>query len=404
MIKYVKSLNPADCCGCKACEHIGAHQAISFHFDNEGFWYPSINETNCVQCGLCENVCPMEKTDAMLHPQGKAYAFQLLDKEKLLNSSSGGVFYAIASTILRENGVVYGAAFEGKVVKHKRVESLSDIIDLMGSKYVQSDTVDTYNQVKKDLNVGKKVFYTGTPCQIAGLKLYLRKDYENLLTADLVCHGTPSPKILEDTISHIEDNLKAKFKSYSFRDKRVGGWSCASSSSSYKKGAKQIYLKYSKEMEAYFNAFISGHMMRMSCYHCPFARLERTGDITIADYWGVKKLHPEFPNIGKGMSLFVSNTEKGEHMIQKLLFKNYVREIDLLQAAQKNRNMQMSTPYVVERESIYKLFFNDYKGFLKKYYKGNYFKAKIKANVIYFIRDNEWIFKVVSKLTHALKK
>ena len=404
MIKYVKSLNPADCCGCKACEHICAHQAISFHFDNEGFWYPSINETNCVQCGLCENVCPMEKTDAMLHPQGKAYAFQLLDKEKLLNSSSGGVFYAIASTILRENGVVYGAAFEGKVVKHKRVESLSDIIDLMGSKYVQSDTVDTYNQVKKDLNVGKKVFYTGTPCQIAGLKLYLRKDYENLLTADLVCHGTPSPKILEDTISHIEDNLKAKFKSYSFRDKRVGGWSCASSSSSYKKGAKQIYLKYSKEMEAYFNAFISGHMMRMSCYHCPFARLERTGDITIADYWGVKKLHPEFPNIGKGMSLFVSNTEKGEHMIQKLLFKNYVREIDLLQAAQKNRNMQMSTPYVVERESIYKLFFNDYKGFLKKYYKGNYFKAKIKANVIYFIRDNEWIFKVVSKLTHALKK
>jgi len=145
-------------------------------------------------------------------------------------------------------------------------------------------------------------------------------------------------------------------------------------------------------------------MMRMSCYHCPFARLERTGDITIADYWGVKKLHPEFPNISKGMSLFVSNTEKGEHMIQKLLFKNFVREIDLLQAAQKNRNMQMSTPYVVERESIYKLFFNDYKGFLKKYYKGNYFKAKIKAHVIYFIRDNEWIFKVVSKLTHALKK
>lgn len=404
MIKYYKTNNPADCCGCKACEQICTHQAISFHVDDEGFWYPSVNETKCVQCGLCEKVCPVEESESILHQKGKAYAFQLSDKEALINSSSGGVFYAIASNVLNENGVVYGAAFEGKKVRHKRVESLAKIKDLMGSKYVQSDTGDTYCQVKNDLTAGRTVFYAGTPCQIAGLRLFLRKEYENLLTADLVCHGTPSPKILEGTISHIEDNLKAKFVSYSFRDKRVGGWACSSSSSSYEKGNKHTYLKYSKEMEAYFNAFISGHMMRMSCYHCPFARLERTGDITIADYWGVKKLHPEFPNISKGMSLFVSNTEKGEHMIQKLLFKNFVREIDLLQAAQKNRNMQMSTPYVVERESIYKLFFNDYKGFLKKYYKGNYFKAKIKAHVIYFIRDNEWIFKVVSKLTHALKK
>ncbi len=403
MIRYIKTQRAADCCGCRACEQICAHHAISFHVDEEGFLYPSINETDCVQCGLCEKVCPMEQAETMLNPQGRAYAFQLSDKESLLNSSSGGAFYAISSFVLSENGVVYGAAFDGKIVKHKRVDCQANILDLMGSKYVQSDTGDTYSQVKQDLKEGKNVFYTGTPCQIAGLRLFLRKEHENLLTADLVCHGTPSPKILADTISHIEDRLNAHFQSYSFRDKKVGGWSCASSSS-YKIGEKRTYLKYSKEMEAYFNAFISGHLMRMNCYHCPFARLERTGDITIADYWGVKKLHPEFPNIGKGMSLFVSNTEKGEHIIQKLLFKNFVREIDLLQAAQKNRNMQMSTPYVVERESIYKLFFNDYKGFLKKYYKGNYFKAKIKAYVIYFIRDNEWLFKIVSSLVHLIKK
>ena len=403
MIKYYSSKNPADCCGCRACELICSHHAITFHHDAEGFLYPSVNDTKCVQCGLCEKVCPMGGAELIFHQEGKAYAFQLSDQEPLLNSSSGGVFYAISSSVLSENGVVYGAAFEGKVVKHKRVDSLSDIIDLMGSKYVQSDTVDTYNQVKKDLNVGKKVFYTGTPCQIAGLKLYLRKDYENLLTADLVCHGTPSPKILEGTISHIEDNLKAKFVSYSFRDKRVGGWSC-SSSSSYKKEAKQIYLKYSKEMEAYFNAFISGHMMRMSCYHCPFARIERPGDFTIADFWGVKKLHPEFPNISKGMSLFISNTDSSEQLLQQLSTFNFVKEVDIHHAAENNHNLIAATPYPLERESTYKLFFNDYKGFLKKYYKGNYFKAKIKAHVIYFIRDNEWLLKIVSSLVHIIKK
>ena len=299
MLKYLVSNDKNDCCGCKACEQICAHHAISFHNDDEGFWYPSINETNCVQCGLCEKVCPMEEAGMTLHSKGKAYAFQLTDKEQLLNSSSGGVFYAVASTILKENGVVYGAAFEGKIVKHKRVDCTEGLLDLMGSKYVQSDTGDTYTQVKQDLKKGKNVFYTGTPCQIAGLRLYLRKDFDNLLTADLVCHGIPSPKILADTISHIEDRLNAKFKSYSFRDKKVGGWSC-SSSSSYEKGKSRTYLKYSREMEAYFNAFISGHLMRMNCYQCPFARIERPGDITIADYWGVKELHPEFPNISKG--------------------------------------------------------------------------------------------------------
>lgn len=403
MIKYHSTHNSGDCCGCGACKQICVHQAISFQIDEEGFRYPYINVDKCVQCGLCEKVCPMEEAEAILHPKGKAYAFQLSDKEQLLNSSSGGVFYAVSSTILKENGVVYGAAFEGKAVKHKRVDCIEGLFDLMGSKYVQSDTGDTYSQVKQDLKDGKTVFYTGTPCQIAGLRLYLRKEYENLLTVDLVCHGTPSPKILADTISHIEDRLNAKFKSYSFRDKKVGGWSC-SSSSSYEKGNRHTYLKYSKEMEAYFNAFISGHLMRMNCYQCPFARIERPGDITIADYWGVKELHPEFPNISKGMSLFICNSEKGDQLLKQLAILHFVKKVDLQQAADNNRNLQIPTPYSAERESSYKLFFNDYNGFLKKYYKGNYLKDSTKAKVVYIIRNNEWVFNMVSKLIHAIKK
>jgi coenzyme F420-reducing hydrogenase beta subunit len=402
MINYITTKRKEDCCGCKACEQICAHHAISFHNDEEGFWYPSINEINCVQCGLCEKVCPMEEANMTLHSQGKAYAFQLSDKEQLLNSSSGGVFFAISSSVLSENGVVYGATFDGKTVKHKRADSLADIEELMGSKYVQSDIGNTYIQVKQDLKDGRKVFYTGTPCQVAGLKLFLRKEYENLLTADLVCHGTPSPKILADTISHIEDRLKARFKNYSFRDKRVGGWSC--SSSSYVKGNKRTYLKYSKEMEAYFNAFISGHLMRMSCYQCPFARLERPGDITIADYWGVKELHPEFLNISKGMSLYISNSKKGGDLLMKLSANNFVHEVDLQQAAEKNHNLKAPTSYPKEREKSYLLFSTDYNGFLKKYYKGNIIKDSIKANLIYIIRNNEWLFNMVSKLTHVIKK
>jgi hypothetical protein len=157
-------------------------------------------------------------------------------------------------------------------------------------------------------------------------------------------------------------------------------------------------------MEAYFKAFISGHLMRMNCYQCPFARIERPGDITIADYWGVKELHPDFPNISKGMSLFICNSEKGGIMLHKFSSTNFAKEVDLLEAANYNRNLQMPTPYSDERELSYQLFFNDYNGFLKKYYKENYLKDSIKAKMVYVIRNNEWIFKIVSMLTHAIKK
>lgn len=399
MIKYCITFNPTDCCGCRACEQICAHNAISFVPDEEGFSYPSIEESCCVNCGLCERVCPMVHSEKTFNAIGKAYAFQLSDKERLLHSSSGGVFYAIASCVLQDGGVVYGAAFDGKIVRHKRVDRLNDIGDLMGSKYVQSDTANTYLQVRKDLKDGKRVFYSGTPCQISGLRLYLRKEHENLLTADLVCHGTPSPRILSDTISHIEDRLNAKFYRYSFRDKRVGGWSC-SSSSSYEKGERRYYLKYSKEMEAYFKAFISGHLMRKSCYRCPFACMERCGDITLADYWGVKHLHPEFPNISKGISLFVSNSEKGRQMLKTLSTSNFTKEIDYRQAAEYNLNLLRPTPFSKDRDACYQLFSEDYEGFLKKYYKANYLKESVKTKVIYYIRNNEWLFSIASKLAH----
>lgn len=403
MIKYHLTKDSSDCCFCRACEHVCAKKAISFSADEEGFSYPVVDESLCIDCGLCQKVCPMQEPQKVLKEEGKAYAFQLKDKTLLSTSSSGGAFIAIASSVLKKGGVVYGAAWEGKTVFHRRVDESGDIHVLMGSKYVQSDTGNTYIQVKEDLTNGKIVYYTGTPCQIAGLKLFLRREYDNLITSDLICHGTPSPKMLEETISHIEKRMNSTFLGYDFRDKKIKGWACSSSSSYRKPNGRICYLKHSREMEAYFTAFMAGHMMRMNCYHCPFATYQRVGDLTIADYWGVKKLHPEFPNPSVGMSLILVNTEKGQQIYKVISKENFTHEVDLHEAAVLNKNLRQPTEYCPERETSYHLAFTDYEGFLKKYYMGNYYVNNIKSQLEYFIRSHGWLFALVSKTKRVLK-
>lgn len=403
MIKYHTTKNPSDCCFCRACEQVCSKKAISFSADDEGFSYPKVDETLCIECGLCQKVCPMQEPQKVFNAEGKAYAFQLKDNVLLSISSSGGAFIAIANSVLDKDGVVYGAAWEGKRVLHRRVDDKRDIHIVMGSKYVQSDTLNTYVQAKKDLKQGRIVYYTGTPCQIAGLKLFLRKDYDNLITSDLICHGTPSPKLLEETITNIEKRIKANFIKYDFRDKKIKGWACSSSSSYRQPNGEICYLKHSREMEAYFTAFMAGHLMRMNCYQCPFATYQRVGDLTIADYWGVKKLHPEFPNPSFGMSLVLVNTEKGERLFQEISKENFSHEVDLHEASVPNINLRQPTEYHPERENSYHLAFADYESFLKKYYKGNYFVNNIKSQLEYFIRSHGWLFALVSKTKRVLK-
>lgn len=244
MIKYILSVDASDCCGCRACEHVCAHHAIQMKPNEEGFLYPVLDGSKCVDCGLCEKVCPMMNPIKAQNEEGTAWVAQNLDIEDLKTSSSGGGFIAIAKYVLSQGGVVYGAAYQdGPIVAHERVDDIAKLERLKGSKYVQSDTRDAYSNVKIDLKDGRMVYFVGTPCQVAGLKLFLRKDYDNLITSDLICHGTPSPKIFQNTINHIEKKLNADFEDYSFRDKKVRGWSC-SSSSSYKSRAngKKKYI------------------------------------------------------------------------------------------------------------------------------------------------------------------
>lgn len=405
MIKFILTQDPSDCCGCRACEQVCVHKALHFKEDNEGFLYPVLDSSLCVDCGLCGKVCPLMNPEKVQHEEGEAYAAQYLEPDDLKTSSSGGGFIAIAKHILSKGGIVYGACYQGgPLVAHERVDVLENIERLKGSKYVQSDTLNTYKMVRADLKNGRLVYFTGTPCQVAGLKLYLRKDYANLLTSDLICHGTPSIRIFQNTVKHLEHSLDADLTDYSFRDKRVRGWSC-SSSCYYKRhvDGKVKYLNYSKDMEAYFNAFISGHLMRMNCYKCPFANRYRCGDVTLADFWGVRKRMPDFPGIHKGVSLLIANGVKGKQLMEELKSYFYIRPVSMEDAIATNANLKQPTPFVEDRKTSYELAFNDYPAFLKKYYKGNYFVNNLKVQTEFFIRKHEWIFALISNAKKYLK-
>ena len=402
MIKYIKSQNLADCCGCRGCEQICAHKALTMQENEEGFLYPVLNKEACVDCGLCEKVCPLMHGKDLPYEEGLPIAAQNLNPQDLFTSSSGGAFVAIAKEILSDEGVVYGAAFDnGPTLCHQRITTTKGLESLKGSKYLQSDTRDVYQQVKKDLTSGKQVYFVGTPCQVAGLRLFLRKKYELLFTSDFVCHGTPSNKIFCNTVNHAGSKIGGKFKNYSFRDKNIKGWNC-SSSSSWENGKKEIYKIYSKDMEAYFNAFISGDLMRMNCYSCPFARFERCSDITLADYWGVRVFNPEFPDIGKGVSLLLINSERGRTLFNEIHSQFCWQEIKKEHTV-RNPNLYRPTPLNDNRNTSYQMAFNDYNAFVEKYYKGNYAVNCIKTHAEYMLRHSGPLFSLVSYLKRKLK-
>lgn len=404
MLSYIEKNDPALCCGCRACEQICAHKALHFEEDKEGFLYPILNKELCVNCGLCEKVCPMMNADKVLHEEGNAYVAQNLNRDDLSTSSSGGGFIAIAKHVLDNGGVIYGAAYQnGPTVSHEKVETIDGLERLKGSKYVQSDTRNVYAQIKKDLRDGRQVYFTGTPCQVAGLRLFLRKDYENLITSDLICHGTPSPQVFQNTVKHMENSLNADFKDYSFRDKRVRGWSCSSSSYKHRTKGNEIYVNYAKDMEAYFKAFISGHLMRMNCYQCPFANRQRCGDITLADFWGVRKQMPDFPDIYKGVSLLIVNSAKGKELLEILKDRFHIRPVSMDIAVSTNSNLECPTPYSEERKTSYDLALNHYPEFLKRYYTGNYFTNNLKVQAEYFIRKHDWLFSIISDIKKLIK-
>ena len=358
------------CLECRACEQICSKHAISMQENAEGFSYPKIDMDKCVDCGLCVKVCPAIHADDIKSNSCDVYAAQLKDKTILKKSSSGGVFSLIAEHVINSGGIVFGAAWDEHLqLRHIGVDTIDALQKLRGSKYVHSDIGDTFVQARGNLKSGRLVYFTGTPCQIAGLKLFLRKDYTNLITSDLVCHGTPSQKLFNLFVKGIEKDRNVRLIDYQFRDKKVFGWSCSSSSSSInRKTGKKKYLFYDRNMVGYFQAFIKGHITREDCYKCPFACPERVSDITLADYWDISSHHPGFPNRREGVSLILINSTKGRNLLD-LLEKNVILCKSTLASALKtsNHNLKAPTPRPSERDNAYTEAFSNFESFRDKY-------------------------------------
>lgn len=294
------------CCGCSACLHICPKCSISFKEDREGFLYPELNKKTCVDCGLCEKVCPFLNQNDERLPL-KVFAAKHPDDEIRMSSSSGGIFTLLAEQVIDEGGVVFGAKFnENWEVIHDFTETKDGLTPFRGSKYVQSRIGGAYAIAEGFLKSGRKVMFTGTPCQIAGLKKYLRKEYDNLLTVDFVCHGVPSPmvwrKYLSEELQHHKDKV---LKTIEFRDKSIG-WKKFSFVLKFDRslvdGENRPVLTSVFYENPYMRAFLSNLSLRPSCYACPAKSGKSGADITIGDFWGIDKVSKEIDD-DRGISL-----------------------------------------------------------------------------------------------------
>ena len=304
------------CCGCTACINICPKKAIAMHSDEEGFEYPQIDSTKCIDCGLCKKVCAFQ-AESSFRPsfEQQAYAAKHKNDHIRMNSSSGGLFSAISDLILSMGGVVYGAAFDEEFnVVHQRAETPQQCAKFRGSKYVQSDLNTVFDQINKDLLSERKVLFTGTPCQCAGLKNYLNYSHcttDNLIICDLVCHGVPSPILWRDHIKQL--TKKGEIQGYYCRPKEIS-WHASPDLIVYKNGKRDYRSPLSQEHKT---IYYTRTALRPSCHSCKYTTTDRVSDITIADFWGIEKSMPEFDD-EKGISLVLLNSNKGLELFHKI--------------------------------------------------------------------------------------
>ena len=329
-----------NCCGCGACVQVCPKQCISMSADNEGFLYPQVDTEICIDCGLCEKVCPVINQNEPREPLA-VYAAKNNNEEIRLKSSSGGIFTLLAEQIITEGGVVFGARFNEKwEVIHDFTETIEGLEPFRGSKYVQSIIGDNFKVAKQLLNEGRKVLFSGTPCQIAGLKKFLRKEYDNLLTVEVVCHGVPSPMVWRDYLDYKrakratgKNTVSSSLNEFpvitgiSFRDK-TNGWKkfgfkiCYAASkaaeNSVSKSANTANCEITPFNEDIFmKGFLKNLYLRPSCYNCAARQGKSGADISIADYWGINKIHSEFDD-NKGVGLILIYTKMGEEVYKDL--------------------------------------------------------------------------------------
>lgn len=301
------------CCGCAACVQICPGGCITMARDGEGVAYPVTDAAKCLECGLCEDVCPFWE-EAVARLPRKVYAVKNKEEGVRFHSSSGGVFTLLATQVIEAGGVVFGAAFDKNYrVVHTCAETRQELVKLRGSKYVQSDAAGVYRTAETFLKSGREVLFSGTPCQIAALRRYLKKEYEKLVTVDFICHGVPAPGVWEAYLRELSRKAGASspdaIAGIGFRDKFYG-WKKFSLALHVKKKEKVYPFRLPLHLNAYIRGFLHNLYLRPSCYSCRVRELRSGSDITLGDYWGIAKTYPELDD-DRGVSAVLLNTEQG---------------------------------------------------------------------------------------------
>lgn len=350
----IQITDKTQCCGCNACGDVCTHGAITFKTDIEGFWYPIVDKEKCVDCGLCEQVCPIinvEKLKKNDLPESECYAAEHKNLEVVFDSTSGGLFSALADIMYRDKGYVGGAVFNGDFsVRHFISNDKSDLPRLRSSKYLQSSLEGFYSEVKKLLKAGEKVLVCGTPCQMAALRAFLRKDYENLIIADFICLGINSPKVWRKYLDSFEERYghkviycKAKSKEYGWRNltQKV---MLDNGKEYYETGSQSNFTK----------GYLRTHVYaRPSCYDCKFKGYPRMADITLADFWGVEKVDKSLDK-NLGTSLVMVNSEKGKAFFERVKARINYHPVPFSSIESGNRALKFSMPKpVVDRKQFF---------------------------------------------------
>ena len=328
---FLDTNNKIECTGCEACAQICSQSAIKMTEDEEGFRYPALDRIKCINCGLCRKVCPLEKMPTKYEDDKYVFGGYNMDDEIRFESTSGGAFSSIVDTFCDNNYVVFGAVSSGLAVYHTFVTEKSEMHIFRKSKYSQSIIGDSYKQVKTFLKDGKKVLFSGTPCQIAGLLRYLGKaDISNLLTVEVVCEGVPSPLYIKKLNDHFKckHGFEIETLDYRYTGKSIfnnGKWDFEAMKIDIAQ-ANRSFIK-DRWFNPFWSIWLSHLMSRPSCYHCKFTTTGRVADITLGDLWGVHLYCPDLYGKNSGSSLVICNTEKGKQIFLKAKTKMYGREL-----------------------------------------------------------------------------
>ena len=402
MKNITDNFDKKNCCGCEACVQVCPKKAVCMKEDSEGFRYPEVDSNLCVDCGLCRKVCqyiePVEKNSE----EQRAFGGHIKDSKILNESTSGGAFSAIAECFCDDNYVIFGAESKGLEVFHSYITDKNDLARFRRSKYSQSVIGTSYADAESFLKNGKKVLFSGTPCQIAGLKAFMRgRQYTNLLTVEVICEGVPSPLFVKKLDEKIRNTKNAYITDFDYRYKDSDKWDyevmCMKYTSLHNPARGTI--KRDRWFNPFWSVWLNHLMSRPSCYGCLYTTSNRVADISLGDLWGVHLYCPDLYNSNKGASLIIANTEQGKMIAEKILKENFSgRELEFSQALKYQGPMRKSIAENPDREKFMDdLHTMDYDSLCKKWAKPSSLKLLISKYVYGTNRQKVWWWKMKNR-------